>query len=110
MPTGSAGSNASVGGRPKRQWTPKQLAVLAASVTLSDTLERMPGTLSRAQLAELFTVAEKTVDTWRKHGLPHFLAPTGTVLFDPKKVAAWWKGREISQAPKREQARSPSNP
>lgn len=45
--------------------------------------------ITRKQLAEKLNVSERTIDRYRKLGMPANVTPTGSVRFDEDKVMAW---------------------
>ncbi len=48
--------------------------------------------LSKKEVAGLLNVTERSVDRYRKQGMPCVVLPTGTVRFDEAKVMEWLKG------------------
>ena len=65
------------------------LTTLDKNVILSIGGENM---LSKKEVAELLNVTERTIDRYRKQGMPCTVLPTGTVRFDLEKVNQWIKG------------------
>lgn len=47
--------------------------------------------LSRKQIAKILGVNERTVDNYRKRGMPHIKLPSGSIRFNEKEVFEWLK-------------------
>jgi len=48
--------------------------------------------ISKKELAKVLNVTERTVDRYRKQGMPCKVLPTGTVRFDLNEVNKWIEG------------------
>lgn len=47
----------------------------------------------KAELARRLGVCQKTIDNWRKRGLPCHKIAGGTVVFFPNEVTEWIRGK-----------------
>lgn len=50
--------------------------------------------LSRKDLAKVLNVTERTIDRYRKDGMPCYTLPTGTIRFKLDEVMAWLEKEE----------------